>query len=74
MGDESNLTEIEITLLPFISALEKRGVSYAIGGSVASSVFGAARSTQDIDLVSCLTEDEVNPLVSELQSIYYLES
>ena len=48
------------------TALERTGVAYLIGGSVASSLHGMARSSQDIDFAVDLREKDVPRLVSEL--------
>ena len=43
---------ILIVLKPFIKVLDELSISYYIGGSIASSVFGLPRSTMDIDIVA----------------------
>ena len=47
-------------------ALEEAGVGYFLGGSLASSLQGEPRSTNDIDLVVALPEDRVDTLVQAL--------
>ena len=42
---------IEITL-KVTSVLEKLGVSYVIGGSLASALYGMVRTTQDVDIIA----------------------
>jgi hypothetical protein len=47
---------------------EKIGVDYCVGGSVASSLYGVPRATQDVDIVADLTERNLKialPLLSE---------
>lgn len=58
---------------PVIDALEGLGVQYRIGGSVASSAYGIARATLDIDLVADLRAEHVVPLVAEIQADYYVD-
>lgn len=58
---------------PVIKAFEKLGVLYYIGGSVASSAYGIARATLDVDLVSDLKPHHVLPLVEMLESAYYID-
>jgi hypothetical protein len=58
-------------LLPVIEALEALDVAYHVGGSVASSVHGFSRPTQDFDLVAQLTADKVASLVAALGDSYY---
>lgn len=47
-------------------AFEKLGVEYFLGGSMASSLQGPPRFTQDIDFVARLHPDQVRPLVAAL--------
>lgn len=65
--------DIVIALSPVIQAFEKLGIAYYIGGSVASSAYGIARSTLDIDLVADLKLNHVDPLVRSLESEYYID-
>lgn len=48
---------------PVVEAFDKLGIPYYIGGSVASSTYGLARSTLDIDMVSDLKSENVHKLV-----------
>jgi hypothetical protein len=56
-----------------VEILEDMGVSYFIGGSVASSVHGLPRSTLDVDLVADLSLDHVQPLVECSQATFYID-
>lgn len=58
---------------PVAEAFEKLGVLYYIGGSVASSAYGAARATLDVDMVSDLKPQHVRFLATMLESSYYLD-
>jgi hypothetical protein len=58
---------------PVVKAFEKLGVPYYIGGSVASSAYGVARATLDVDMVSDLKPEHVHPLVEMLESDYYID-
>ena len=51
--------EILPALTRVADTLERLGVPYHIGGSVASSVYGAARATVDVDLVAELPLEHV---------------
>ena len=44
--------------------LERLGVRYCIGGSVASSVYGEVRTTLDVDFVADLGPEHVDALVA----------
>lgn len=58
---------------PVIQTFEQLGVSYYIGGSVASSALGLFRATLDVDLVANLKERHVRVLVSMLEKAYYID-
>ena len=58
---------------PIAKAFDELGICYYIGGSVASSVYGFPRSTQDIDMVTDLKLQHVSPLVEKLSSAYYID-
>lgn len=58
---------------PVVDAFDKLGIPYYIGGSVASSAYGMARSTLDIDMVSDLSPEHVRPLVKILEVSYYID-
>ena len=60
-------------LTPFVSVLEQLGVEYHIGGSVASSAYGVARTTLDVDLVAKIRIEQVAPLVEALEESYYID-
>ena len=51
--------DILIALDPVIKAFIKIGIPYCIGGSVASSAYGIARATLDVDLVADFWSDGV---------------
>jgi hypothetical protein len=48
-------------LTPVVETLERLGVVYYIGGSIASSAHGSPRSTNDVDLVADLQAHHVKP-------------
>lgn len=50
------------------------GISYLIGGSVASSVYGVPRATQDVDLVADLRPNHVDALTSKLAGEFYVDA
>lgn len=66
--------DLHAALAPVADALEALGVTYRVGGSVASSVLGVGRSTFDIDLVAALSEHHVDPLVARLGDAYYIDA
>ena len=64
--------DIISAVIPVIEAFEKLGVLYYIGGSIASSSYGFARSTLDVDMVSDLKYEHVPRLVKMLELDYYI--
>jgi hypothetical protein len=54
-----------------IETLESLGLQYAIGGSFASSTYGEARTTMDIDISIVLPESDVNKFVQVIQKLGY---
>lgn len=68
-----NTSQVLAAITPIVEALEELGVSYHIGGSVASSIYGIFRATIDADLVANLHLEQVRPLVKRLQADYYID-
>lgn len=60
-------------LNPVVRAFQELGITYHIGGSVASSAYGIARATLDVDLVADLPEQRIGPLVQRLQEAFYVD-
>jgi len=52
--------------------LERLGVRYCIGGSVASSVYGEVRTTLDVDFVAELRQEHVDALVAATRSDFHI--
>lgn len=52
--------------------LERLGVRYCIGGSVASSVYGEVRTTFDVDVVADLGPGDVEVLVAAVESDFHV--
>ena len=53
--------------------LDRIGVRYTIGGSIAASFAGEPRSTIDIDVVAALQHADVDPLITELGGDFYAD-
>ena len=56
-----------------VKTLEDLDIPYYIGGSIASSAYGFARATLDVDLIVDLKLNNVHSLVRLLQSSYYID-
>lgn len=65
--------DVLAAMVPIVAAFDEIGVPYYIGGSVASSVYGMARATLDVDLVADLRLEQVHRLVLLLQGAYYID-
>ncbi len=53
-------------LLAYVAkAFEKLGVPYAVVGSMASSYYGEARLTVDVDVLADLRLDQIGPFITE---------
>ena len=57
--------------LEIVSLFEKNGINYMIIGSMASSLFGIPRSTQDVDFIVSLEDRQIGPLCRKLEGIFY---
>ncbi|KAB2898963.1 MAG: hypothetical protein F9K40_10805 [Kofleriaceae bacterium] len=66
--------DLRAALDPVADAFEALGIGYRVGGSVASSALGVARSTLDIDVVADLRGEHVEPLVERLGADYYIDA
>ncbi|HEY5915676.1 MAG TPA: hypothetical protein VJA21_34250 [Verrucomicrobiae bacterium] len=56
------------------AALDAAGARYFVGGSVASALYGEARSTRDIDLVAAMLSHHVAPFLAALGTAFYADA
>jgi hypothetical protein len=63
---------VEVTL-KVTGVFEKLGVPYLIGGSLASTLYGMVRTTQDSDIVAEMRLEHLQPFVSALQQEFYMD-
>lgn len=66
-------SDILAALTPLVLELDRLGIPYRVGGSVASSAYGAARSTIDADLVADLHAPDTHALVEAIRDSYYID-
>jgi hypothetical protein len=59
--------------LQVVEVLEQLGVRYLIGGSLASALYGVARSTADADLMADLRPEHIDHLEQALQRDFYID-
>ncbi len=62
------------TLIDVSAMLEKAGVQYIIGGSVASSVWGEERATRDVDIAAIFTSDQIDSLEEQCEWPYIIDA
>ncbi|HUP22243.1 MAG TPA: DUF6036 family nucleotidyltransferase [Thermoanaerobaculia bacterium] len=63
-----------LTVIARVAALlERLHVPYAVVGSLASSLHGIPRSTQDADVLAAIEERHVAPLVASLARDFYVD-
>ncbi len=53
--------------------LDALGIPWTVGGSVASSIHGVPRATQDIDLVAEIRRIHAKPLTDALEAEFYVD-
>lgn len=53
--------------------LERLGVPYLIGGSLASTLYGMVRTTQDSDIVADMRLEHIQPFVASLQNEFFID-
>jgi len=63
---------VEVTL-KVTDVFEKLSVPYLIGGSLASTLYGMVRTTQDADIVAEMRLKHLRPFVSALQDEFYVD-
>jgi hypothetical protein len=62
------------TLADLTAALERLGIPYLIGGSVASSAHGIPRTTLDVDIVARIALRQTVELAAALGSEWYVDT
>ncbi len=67
------LAEPLVVTLEVGEVLDGLGIPWVVGGSVASSLHGIPRSTQDVDIVVDLEPEHVEPLVRSLEDRFYVD-
>jgi hypothetical protein len=66
-------TNQERALALFVGILDRIGVAYLVVGSVASSIHGVPRMTQDVDMVVAMGPENVLPLVAAARDAFYVD-
>lgn len=69
----SVMDEALAVTLQVIGALERQGVAYVVGGSIASSIYGKPRATQDVDVIADFREEHIAGFIAALRNDFYLD-
>ena len=67
---QKNAIQIALELTQTFDSI---GIAYMIGGSIASSVHGVFRYTNDADIVADIRAEHIAPLVAALERDYYVD-
>jgi len=67
------INELFPALGPVVSAFDKIGILYYIGGSISSSIHGIPRTTMDIDIIADIKQNHVEALYLSLEPGYYID-
>jgi predicted ribonuclease toxin of YeeF-YezG toxin-antitoxin module len=68
------LSEPVMVVVALARVFDALGISYLVGGSVASSIYGIPRATQDVDLVADVRLSHVDAIMSALASEFYIDA
>lgn len=63
---------IEVTLI-VTGIFERLGVPYLIGGSLASTLYGMVRTTQDSDIIAKMLPEHIHPFASALEADFFID-
>lgn len=58
---------------PVVAVLDQLGIRYHVGGSLASSAYGAPRATADVDVMADLRLEHAADFVQRLEAAYYVD-
>ena len=67
------LLEPIVVTVKVTSVLEKLEIPYFIGGSLASTLYGMVRTTQDSDIVAAMNASHIPPFVAALEGEFYVD-
>jgi len=67
------LPEPIVVTVKVTGVLEKLGIPYLIGGSLASTLYGMVRTTQDSDIVADMRPEHIQPFIASLQNEFFMD-
>ena len=65
--------DLVVALAPLIDVLDRLGVAWYVGGSVASTVHGHFRATNDIDVIAALEKEHAAAIHEVLSTGHYVD-
>lgn len=68
------MNDFLVALLGVVDLFDQLGIPYYVRGSLASSAYGIARATADVDLVADVRAEQVPTLVKQLHAEYYIDA
>ncbi len=71
MDTTNKPSDIDVIAI-FVSILEELGIKYALGGSIASSVYGRVRFTQDADITLEPFDDKAESFFEMVKDQFYI--
>lgn len=69
-----NMTEPLRVVISLVEILDGLSINYILGGSLASSIHGIPRASQDADLVVVLNPPDIEPLIEALKGDFYVDA
>lgn len=69
----SVMEEALAVTLRVIGVLDELEVPYVVGGSIASSIYGKPRATQDVDVIADLRKEHILRFIAALSNDFYLD-
>lgn len=68
------LSEPLLVVARLARTLDDLGIRYLVGGSLASSMYGVPRATQDVDLVADIDPTQAEPFAAALAGEFYVDA
>jgi hypothetical protein len=68
------LSEPVLVVAKLARLFDSLGIRYVVGGSLASSIYGIPRATQDVDLVADIRLPHVDAITSSLAGEFYVDA
>lgn len=63
-----------LVVVKLARVLDDLGIAYLVGGSLASSVYGTPRATQDVDVVADIAMSQVDSLARALATSFHVDA